>query len=367
MDRFKLLFEISSLLIFTIIFLVSGFQLTGCQQNDSENNRPELPIIKEVFHTDRDEGDNVDSPAIWHGPDGQHWLLATAKEGNTIIAYDATDGSFIDRFGEGGSGMGQFERPNGIAVIDDLVLVVERDNRRIQVFSLPEFESIGYFSHEDLRLPYGLAIDRTGDATYELYVTDNFNPTLEGYPPEEELDERIHHFRFTIQDDTLQSEHLNVFGDISGEGILYKVESLWSDREHNRLLIAEEAYSHRSIKIYDLEGNFTDQIIPKQYIDHEPEGIALYKCDDGSGYWIITDQHGSSDNKFQVFDRETLDYIGGFRGEITRNTDGIWLTQKSFGPFDRGAFYPVHDDGSITAIDWVDIADALSLERSCIK
>lgn len=353
-----------------VALLMPGLQ-SAYAQNITGTFGDLLPVIEEAFHTDRDEGDNVDSPAIWHGSDGQNWLLATAKEGDAIIAYDANDGSFIERFGEEGRGEGQFERPNGIAVIDDLVLVVERDNRRVQVFTLPEFQSIGHFGSErgddGLKVPYGLAIDKVEDNTYEVYVSDNYNPSDAGYPPEEELDERIQHFRFTVNGNSLESEHLNSFGAISGKGILHKVESLWTDRENNRLLIAEESYNHRGIKEYDLDGNFTGRILPKKYFDSEPEGIALYKCDDGSGYWIMTDQHETSINKFQIFDRETLNYIGGFRGEITRNTDGIWLTQKSFGNFDHGAFYPVHDDGSVTAIGWTEIAEALSLKTSCTQ
>jgi 3-phytase len=322
-------------------------------------------VIDETFQTDRDEGDNVDSPAVWHGPDGQHWLLATAKEGDTIIAYDASDGSFIQRFGDGGTNAGQFERPNGIAVIDDLVLVVERDNQRVQLFTLPDFVSIGFLTHEDMRLPYGLTVFKTDPETYQLYVTDNFNPYLEGYPAVEELDKRVHHFSFSIDNGNLSGEHLRVFGDITGKGILHKVESIFADPVHDRLLIADEAYSQRTVKIYNLDGNFTGESVPNDYFSSEPEGIALYACDDGSGYWIMTDQHESDDNKFQVFDRKSLNHIGTFKGAITRNTDGIWLTQRSFGNFEEGAFYPVHDDGSVTAISWSEISEALNLDKNC--
>lgn len=321
--------------------------------------------LDEVFHTDRDEGDNVDSPAVWHGPDGQHWLLATAKEGDAILAHDATTGEFLHRHGEGGSSAGRFERPNGIWVIDDLLLVVERDNRRIQAFSLPGFESIGMITHEDLRLPYGLSVTGRDDGGYDLYVTDNFNPALEGYPPEEELDERIHHFRFSRDGGSIDSRHVGTFGDISGEGMLTKVESLYHDPYHDRLLIADEAYSQRSIKIYNGAGRFTGEVIPDAFFSNEPEGIALYSCDDGEGYWIIVDQHPSTDNRFQIFDRRSLAHLGTVKGEITRNTDGIWLSRRSFGPFSGGALYPVHDDGSVTALDWREIAAGLSLERSC--
>jgi 3-phytase len=66
-----------------------------------------------------------------------------------------------------------------------------------------------------------------------------------------------------------------------------------------------------------------------------------------------------------VFDRKTLEYIGGFGGEITLNTDGIAITQKAFGDFTYGAFYPVHNDGSLTAIAWEDIAGTLGLKYDC--
>ena len=358
-----------SLVLPGIIISVLLFQSCALESSQTHSasgeSTDQATVLNEVFHTDRDEGDNVDSPAVWHGPDGQNWLLATAKEGDTIIAYDASNGSLIQRFGEGGEGAGQFERPNGIAVIDNLVLVVERDNRRIQLFTLPDFESIGFLNHEELRLPYGLTVYKTENDSYQLYVTDNFNPYLEGYPAVEELDERVHHFSFRFSDGILSGEHQRVFGDITGEGILHKVESICADPFHNRLLIADEAFSQRSVKIYDLDGNFTGEMIPNDYFSSEPEGIALYSCDDGSGYWIMTDQHESDENKFQLFDRESLTHIGTFKGEITRNTDGIWLTQHSFGDFEQGAFYPVHDDGSVTAISWAEISQAFNLDLDC--
>ncbi|MDR8394225.1 hypothetical protein NC796_23960 [Aliifodinibius sp. S!AR15-10] len=347
--------------VFLPLFILMLLFLACQNEKAVDGDEPKSVVLKEAFQTSWDEGDNVDSPAVWHGPDGQHWLLATAKEGDTIIAFDATDGTLIKRFGGSGSGAGQFERPNGIAVIDDLVLVVERDNQRIQVFRLPEFESLGSLSHEDLRLPYGLTVFSTGQDSYELYVTDNYNPALEGYPPQGELDERVHHFRFSTAGDSLQSQHVKLFGEIIGEGVLHKVESIYADPDNNRLLIADEAFNQRSVKVYDLEGNFTGQMVPSNYFTSEPEGIALYSCPDGSGYWIMTDQHESDENKFQVFECQSLKHLGTFKGEITRNTDGIWLTQQSFGDFEQGAFYPVHDDGSVTAISWQQVADSLNL------
>ena len=334
------------------------------QNNKSKSILPEVAVIKESFTTPRDESDNVDSPALWHGGEGQNWLLATAKEGNAIIVYDAANGEKIGRFGSIGTGLGELSRPNGIAVIDDYAVVIERDNHRVQVFILPEFKPLGVFGESVLRSPYGITIDRF-EGKYHLYVTDNYETPEEETPPADSLDRRVHHFAFTVEDNRVAAEHIKAFGDTSGEGVLYKVESILADRIYNRLLIADEHEDHRDIKIYNTDGRFTGQIIPHNYFFYEPEGIVVWECEaDSSGYYLIVDQ-GKINNTFQVFDRKTLEYIGGFSGEITRNTDGTAITQKAFGDFRYGAFYPVHNDGSLTAISWQDIAGTLGLRNDC--
>ena len=375
----------------------------ACEQSQSDMSpivAEELPVLEEAYQTARDLNLNVDSPAVWHG-DGDvsaNILFATAKEGDSILLFDAATGEFLQELGQRGDGPLEFRRPNGIWVIDDLLLVVERDNARVQVIQLPDLTFVGFISHEDLRYPYGVSVHRVGQAgsthetatggdseyqeyQYELYITDNYNPALEGYPAEEQLDERVHHVRFSVDggsnsvestraesnptEPLLRYETVSLFGDITGDGLLMKVESILADPEYGRLYIADEAYARRDIKIYTLDGTFTGEWIPNRYFSSEPEGIALYACEDGSGYLIGTDQHKTDENKYVVLDRESLEYLGAFRGEITRNTDGIWLTQQAFGPFPAGAFYAVHDDGSVTAFDWRDIAAALGLERDC--
>ena len=275
-------------------FITLSFLLfTACQNKPAKDNQksvrqsksvlPEVAVIKEAFTTLRNESDNVDSPALWHGENGQNWLLATAKEGNTIIVYDAATGEKINQFGQTGSALGDLSRPNGIAVIDNYAVIVERDNHRIQVFSLPEFEPLGVFGEAVLRLPYGLTIDQF-EGKYHLYVTDNYETSEEETPPADSLGQRVHHFVFTVENNQVAARHIKAFGETSGEGILHKVESLLLDRVHNRLLIADEHEEHRNVKIYDLEGNFTGQIIPHNYFFYEPEGIVVWECEaDSSG------------------------------------------------------------------------------------
>lgn len=324
----------------------------------------DVAVIDEAFFTPRDTLENVDSPAVWHGADGQHWLLATAKEGDVLRVSDAATGELVRRVGGEGTGSGQLDRPNGVFVVDDLTFVVERNNRRLQVFGLPDFRPLGTFGAAELQRPYGLWIEPDGGSAYTVWVTDDYEQAEDVVPPDSLLDRRVHEYRVSVAGDSLAAEHVRAFGETTGEGILHVVESIAADPEHGRLLIAEEEEGASDIKVYSLEGRFSGTVIPTRYFPHQAEGIVLYRCDAGEGYWIATDQ-GEGVNTFHVFDRRTLEHVGSFRGRTVMNTDGIALTQRSFGDFPSGAFYAVHDDGNVAAFSWADIAGAVGLRDDC--
>jgi 3-phytase len=257
------------------------------------------------------------------------------------------------------------ERPNGVAVIDDLALVVERDNHRVQVFRLPSFESLGVFGDSLLRKPYGIAVYPSAEpGAYVAYVTDNYEIVEDSVPPDSLLGERVRQFRVAVSGGRTSAELMATFGDTSGPGVLKVVESIAADVPNNRLLIAEELETASHIKVYTLDGKFTGQIIDSGLFPNQAEGIILYACGDTAGYWITTDQ-GMESNTFHVFDRQTLEHVGSFQGEQTLNTDGIALTQRGFGRFPSGAFYAVHNDGNVAAFSWEAIAEALELRKDC--
>src|SRR5690606_15258388 len=114
------------------------------------------------------------------------------------------------------------------------------------------------------------------------------------------------------------------------------------------------------IKVYDLDGRFTGKQIGKGIFEAQAEGIALYACDDGSGYWLSTDQ-ADDRTVYHVFDRQSLQHAGAFMGETTANTDGVWLATGGVPGFEGGACIAVHDDQAASAFDWLDIVTALEL------
>ncbi len=324
-------------------------------------------LVNEAFATPMTPDDNIDSVASWSSPDGDVLVLATAKSTHRLVVYDGFTGEFVRHVGEPGAGRGEFDRPNGIAVADDLAFVVERDNRRVQVLQLPGMETVAMFGSDVLELPYGLWVHAVGDG-YELYVTDAYmaGEDEEGediLPPLAELDRRVHRFAFNPEAGDAGARHLGAFGDTSAEGALRVVESLWGDPDHNRLLVAEEdeTYSNE-FKVYDLEGRFTGELVGDTVLEAQAEGIMLKTCGNGGGWWITTAQ-GRDRTTFHLFDRLSLEHVGAFTGTTVANTDGIWLHDQPTLRFPAGVLYAVHDDQGMVAIDWRGIAVGLGLQE----
>lgn len=330
--------------------------ISACSQKKDEQKQI---VVDEVFQTARDTMDNVDSPTFWKGKNDENWIISTAKYTDVLIVDDAETGKNIKRVGGEGTELGKLDRPNGIFVIDDMAIVVERDNHRVQLFTLPDFISLGSIGDSLLIKPYGLFVYRISDG-YRMYVTDNYETEDEQIPPDNELNRRVHIYTFNVNDSLLSWELQKTFGDTTGLGRLQVVESIYGDVENNKILISEEDVTQSSLKVYDLDGNFTGQVFGKGKFDGQVEGLTLYKCDSTKGYWIVTNQ-SYDNNQFLVFDRNTFNLAGTFTGPKTTNTDGIWLTQTPYGKFTKGAFFAVNNDGNVSVFDWADILRKLKL------
>ncbi len=335
------------LVLTAIVFLPS------CRQEQQKNVSC---VIPEQFITKRDRALNVDSVAVWHGNQGQHWLIATAKSTHSLPVYDASTGELIKIIGEPGFEGGQFQRPNGIAIEDDILFIVERDNKRLQILDLPDGKPLGYIN-DVMQRPYGLAVVKVEpNKKYMVYITDNHGPVDVFHP------KKIHQYEVNIADGKADMQLVRTFGDDEGPGALWKLESIAVDPAHNRLFIADEHEQQKNVKIYTLDGKFSGKTIGDGLIEYEPEGIALYETSPEQGYVIVTDQDREG-NQFYIFDRSSLMPIKPFKGKIVRNTDGIAITNRAFGPFTSGAFYAVHDDGNICAYDWRLLATLCGLQE----
>ncbi len=315
----------------------------------------ETVMVPEAWSSKPDRADNVDSVAV---SVERGWVVATTKSTHQLLVIDASDGSIIRRVGSEGPGLGEFRRPNGIAIIDDLVLVVERDNHRVQVLSLPGFEPLGAIGAEVLERPYGIAVAASHVAV-DLWVTDNFE-LPEGDPTgNPRLAERVRRFRMVRIDDEISSELISSFGETEGDGALWKVETIAVDAANDALLVVDETETRMGLRIYTLDGEFTGAVVGRDVFEAEPEGIGLW-TDGDDGFWVATDQH-SRRTVFHVFDRVGFAHRGAVVGDLTGNTDGITVVDRAVEPFTGGALFAVHDDRAVTAFDWRKISSSLGL------
>lgn len=325
----------------------------------------EATPVAEAFVTAPLPEHEIDSVAAWTRPDGTAWLIATGKASHQLVVYDADTGAMLRTVGGPGEAPGQFDRPNGIAVYGDRVFVVERDNHRVQMLTLPDFTPLLSFGADDLRSPYGLWMHETAPGELELFVTDSFmaDYRTETLPPMDELDERVKRYRVTF--DPPAATLIGRFGDTTEAGALRMVESIAGDVVHDRLLIAEEDLRvGTTLRVYRMDGTYSGQDLPPRHFQAQAEGVALWHCPDGSGYWITTDQ--SSDRTvFHLFDRQALTFLGSFAGDHVALTDGIWLHASGTPRFPAGVLYAAHDDRGVGAFDWREIAAALKLRETC--
>ena len=324
-------------------------------------------VIPEAWVSDANPADELDSLAVWPTEDGHTWLIATAKSSHTLVVYDAETGARLRSVGGPGQGPLQFGRPNGIAVFGDLLFVAERDNHRVQVLRLPAFTPLAIIGEDVLKVPYGLWLRETGPDELEMFVTDSFMADFRTreLPPMTQLDQRVKRFEVRVGDDgDLQSRYLGAFGDTTEAGALRMVESIAGDSANDRLLIADEDRRVGStLREYDLEGMYRARSLPP--FDAEAEGIALWACDAGEGYWIGVDQ--LQPTIFRIFDRTTLKPVKTFSGRVVANTDGQVLYAVGTPRFPAGALYTLHDDKAVAAFDLRDVVRTLGLSDRCMR
>jgi len=331
---------------------------------------PSPVTVVEAYISSEAPAEELDSLATWPTEDGKTWLIATGKSSHRLVVFDADTGEQLRTFGEEGQGPGQFKRPNGLAVQGDYLFVVERDNHRVQVLSLPDLKVVGTFGEKELRSPYGIWMTEKEPGEYEAYITDSFmyGKKFDVVPPFSELDQRVRRHRVSFdQDGGMRAQYAGSFGDTHEESALRMVESIAGDPANDRMLVADEDRRHLStLREYSFSGRYTGRSLPQDAFGAEAEGVALWTCPDGSGYWIAVDQLAPL-TIFHLFDRVTLKPVGSFQGATTARTDGVALHAAASAGFPGGALFAVHDDKSVTAFDLRDVARSLNLKQGCTE
>ncbi len=317
------------------------------------------PTISATFQTLKKENAKLDSPAVWHGPDGENWLLVTANNSNRIYIYDANSGTELDIAAAANINIDIINQPNGISIVDNYLFITGRGDKKVHVSKLPEFRYIGSFGENILSEPFGISVssDKINNQFF-IFITD-----VKVKPVKSDYKSQVHKFSAKIDNDRIFTDLIRTFNSSVENGKLLDVESIIFDSGLNRIYIADESTKKRNVKVYQSNGDFLGKTIGDGIIKYEPEGIAIYTCGNYEGYLLVVDQH-DEDNAVHVFNRKTLDWIDSFSIEKTKNTDGIYITQKQLPNFPMGALYIVNNDSNVTAVSWEELVGELNI-NSC--
>lgn len=310
--------------------------------------------------------DTPDSIAVTVDADGRRIAWVTAKSGHRLVGHDVDTGAVVRTLGGEGTAPGQFLRPNGVAAAGGLLWTVETNGARAQIIDPADGQALAVFGAGEVALPYGIAVETLAEGHYLAYITDSDQANGEAAPPAAALARRVHVYEVRIADGaTPDIRPRTTFGATDGPGALHMVESIAVDAAHDQVLVAEEdARAGQVLKVYRRDGRWTGTNIGTDRYAYQPEGVALYACPDGSGWWVASDQHEVG-QRYLVFARGSLDYVGAFRGRHVRMTDGVAIVSVPTPRFPHGAVLVQHDDRAIAAIDWTDIAKALGLPQGC--
>lgn len=302
-----------------------------------------------------DGSGTMDSVDIWVAPDpSQSIVFVTDKSRDCLEMHNPVSNTFIGRLGSTGTGPGELQRPNGVAVayrvsttsgVKDAVFTVERDNHRVSAFSLPDQNFIGSFGAADLKKPYGIAVHKNG-SQLQTWITDVRSGN-----------DRVYVYDIHAGGSGITAS-LNFFFDVPAT-----LESIVIDSTNQRALICDEG-SGMDVMVYDLNGNFIQRFGTGLFVD-DPEGIDIYDLGNGAGYIVVSDQNASP-TEFEVFDRQTFQHLGAFSGP-TRGTDGIAICQFALPNLPQGSFYALHSDKYVHVYDWADIASAMNLSIHVIN
>ena len=308
-------------------YLISSlFFIIGC------NSKPNvITLDNPMFVTESVADAGMDSIGFLMR---KHVIVVTVKDKNELHVYGAMNGKFKKSIKR------ENAFPNGITTINDqFVLVTERNNKQVAVFD-SSMNFLGSFGNNELRSPYGITFYKQDEKSYKVLVTDSY----EYNNPRED---RILSWDFTIEDGVFSTGSASILGFPT----LYQVESIQADKHYQTLLVAEEMEEHHKIMALDLiTGEVTKEDLGNFNRGNDPEGIALVANPDNSGYWICTEQ-SKSDNRFHLYDRNTLDYISTMYLDGVSYTDGI-ATAYMHG---KWFLYAVDNDARVLAFELPEI------------
>ena len=249
---------------------------------------------------------NINKLKWWYNKySKEYWLFVLSNDSNKIFILNALSGKYIKSLGAYGDKVGEFDKPIDMVIYDDYLMVLEKDNHRVQVFSLPELIYIGFIGEIELSNPQcieSVKLKKNDKEFCCLYIGDN----LDNKPSRRKC-----YFRFIFEINKMgiyDIETLKIEPDNKGE--LGLIESIKFDSVNDNLFIVDKLA--KDIKIFNFENNYKETIL-KDGFKGEPGDIDLVK-DTNRGMLFVGD-FSRLDNFFHIYSRD-LNHIMTLSSEL---------------------------------------------------
>lgn len=230
--------------------------------------------------------------AVLPFPDGGGEIVV-ADTRNSRIQMFTPDGKFLRQWGQKGSGEGEFDFPDGIAVLPlpdgrTEIIVVDTHNHRIQVFT-----SRGKFLRQwglrgseegEFNTPGGVAVLSLSNGRREIVVADMGIHRIQVFTPEG---------KFLRQ----WGQRGSGEGELDYPGGVAVLSSL--DGREKKIIIAD-SYDHR-IQVFSSDGKFFQQWRQKEEGSSLLSRIAVLSVPGGREKIIVTDVNNHRIRVFGLF------------------------------------------------------------------
>ena len=304
------------------------------------------------------------SLAAWEDGAGGLHVYASDTANGSLLVLDGATGTAL---AEGNSP--RLAAPTALFVIDDVLFVVEQDERRVLALGLPDLRPLGTVGDGGLIRPTSLFARHTDVDSYLLYVADDYDNDGR-VPPDRDLNRRIKTYQVTLgrddgvggQPQGIAAERVGQLGETEGDGILRRVGAMAGDPFYDHLLIAERDTANDSgLRVYGFAGKYRNARLDRGLFRQRATGVALRACDNGRGHWFASDDADGS--PVLLMDRASLRPAGAFR-PAGATADALWYQENAGSSFPSGVLL-VRQGGAISAFDWRDIAREPGLDSAC--
>lgn len=286
----------------------------------------------------------------WYNKESkEYWLFALSEDCHKIFILNALSGKYIKSLGNNGDKVGEFDKPIDLCVYENFLMVLEKDNNRVQIFSLPELNFISILGEVELSNPKTIECLKLKKKDKEyccLIVGDN----LDNKPSRRKC-----YFKFIFEIDKLGIYVPEVLRVEPKNNELGRIESIKYDSIKDNLFIVDKLT--KNIKILDFNNNYKNTIMNNTY-KGEPGEINILNDNKRDGIIVIGD-FSRLDSFFHLY-TINCEYLMSLSSETTLKNNCFCIINHNHNKI----LYTTDEDDCVLAYRMIEINE---LSKNKIK